>query len=144
MTLTNEFDPKVFTHSDTADRLKIDNTPPADVVEKLHDLYEHLLQPLMAMLPGQFVVSSGYRCNKLNAAVKGQPTSQHIKGEAADIQYSERGVMRNMVLYDALLKSGLEYDQCIREFPDRTGNPRWIHLSYRKGANRKMTFEIKK
>ena len=142
MKLTDTFSLEPFVKSDTASRLKIDNTPSAEVEAKLRDLYENLLKPLMDMLPGEFNVTSGFRCNKLNAAVKGKPTSQHVKGEAADIEYREGGVENNMTLYNKVVSSGLEFDQCIKEYPDRTGNPRWIHLSYRKGNNRNMKLTV--
>jgi len=142
MKLTDTFDISVFAYSDTAKRLGIDNTPPPGAIANLEALYHKLIAPLMAILPGEFNVTSGYRCDKLNAKVKGKPTSQHTKGQAADIEYFSDGVEKNQVLYETVIESGLDFDQCIKEFHDSHGNPRWIHLSYNEGHNRRMAFTI--
>ena len=40
----------------------------------------------------------GYRCPELNAAVRGSKTSQHMKGEAADIDTGDR--QQNKLLFE--------------------------------------------
>ena len=44
------------------------------------------LQRLRDEVQRPVVVNSGCRCRSHNAAVKGAPTSQHLKGKAADIK----------------------------------------------------------
>lgn len=143
MILTKEFDIKPFIYSDMANRLKIANVPTPEVENNLKNLFYKLILPLMNILPGKFNITSGYRCDKLNAKVKGKPGSQHVKGMAADVEYIVDGKEQNKILFDTVCKGNLEYDQCIAESIMSDGNPRWIHLSYNEGHNRKQAFRIK-
>lgn len=65
-------------------------TPPAqvppEVVGRLRTLCATVLEPLRADLSRPIRVLSGYRSPALNRAVGGSPTSQHTRGEAADVQ----------------------------------------------------------
>ena len=63
----------------------IDNTPPSSAVKALNDLVDNVLDPLREAWGGPIRVNSGYRCPELNRIVGGTPTSQHQRGEAADI-----------------------------------------------------------
>jgi uncharacterized protein YcbK (DUF882 family) len=77
-----------------------------------------LLEPVRAQF-GPTRINSGFRCPAVNAAIGGSPTSQHLRGEAADLVPSGADldtVMRWIVA------SSLPYGQAIRE-------PTWIHLS---------------
>jgi hypothetical protein len=68
----------------------------------------------------------------LNKAVGGAVESQHTAGEAADIYV---GRPKEMAELFSLIYYTLPYDQLIWE----RGNdeaPAWIHVSYRRGANR--------
>ena len=117
--------------SATARRLGIDNTPPASAVKALTVLVDEVLDPLREAWGGPIRVNSGYRCPELNEAVGGTPTSQHQRGEAADITVGSRSANRRLL---ALIKRlDLPVDQCIDE-----KGCRWIHVSHRKGRNRRM------
>lgn len=117
--------------SATAQRLGIDNTPPASAVKALTVLVDEVLDPLREAWGGPIRVNSGYRCPELNEAVGGTPTSQHQRGEAADITVGSRSANRRLL---ALIKRlDLPVDQCIDE-----KGCRWIHVSHRKGRNRRM------
>ena len=117
--------------STTARRLGIDNTPPASAVHALHELVEHVLDPLREAWGGPIRVNSGYRCPLLNKIVGGTPNSQHQRGEAADITVGSRSGNRRLL---ALIKRlDLPVDQCIDE-----KGCRWIHVSHRTGRNRRM------
>lgn len=72
-------------YSATAKRLGIDNSPNKEVVENLNKLVENVLDPLREKYGKPIMVSSGYRCEKLNKAVGGAAKSQHLTGKAADI-----------------------------------------------------------
>lgn len=48
-------------------------------------LVRSLLEPLRDAYGKPMTINSGYRCPELNDLVGGVPTSQHCKGEAADI-----------------------------------------------------------
>jgi len=120
-----------LTRSQTARRLGIDNTPPASAVTALHQLVDHVLDPLRDAWGGPIRVNSGYRCPALNKAVGGTPGSQHQRGEAADITVGSRSGNRRLL---ALIKRlDLPVDQCIDE-----KGCRWIHVSHRAGRNRRL------
>ena len=122
---------KELTRSATARCLGIDNTPPASAVKALHELVDHVLDPLREAWGGPIRVNSGYRCPELNEAVGGTPGSQHLRGEASDITVGSRSANRRLL---ALIKRlDLPVDQCIDE-----KGCRWIHVSHRKGRNRRM------
>ena len=48
------------------------------------------LEELRAAWGGPLIITSGYRCEKHNAFVKGSATSFHLQGMAADIAASPR------------------------------------------------------
>ena len=117
--------------SATARRSGIDNRPPASAVKALTVLVDEVLDPLREAWGGPIRVNSGYRCPELNEAVGGTPTSQHQRGEAADITVGSRSANRRLL---ALIKRlDLPVDQCIDE-----KGCRWIHVSHRAGRNRRM------
>ena len=61
----------------------------------------------------------------------GTPTSQHQRGEAADITVGTRNGNRRLL---ALIKRlNLPVDQCIDE-----KGCRWIHVSHRPNRNRRL------
>ena len=88
---------KELCRSATAQRLGIDNTPPASAVTALHALVNHVLDPLRDAWGGPIHVNSGYRCPELNKIVGGTPTSQHQRGEAADITVGTRAGNRRLL-----------------------------------------------
>ena len=125
-----------LTKSATATRLGIDNTPDAVVRYNLIALIEKVLDPLRDAWGAPIIVTSGYRCDRLNKAVGGAVNSQHRKGEAADIRTVSDSRADNMKLLKLLLRLKLPYDQIICEFPDAQGRPDWIHVSYSRKRNR--------
>lgn len=127
--LSKNFSLKELHRSDTADRNGIDNTPGLDEIERLMYLVTHLLQPLRDLYGKPLIVNSGYRSPELNRAVEGSPTSQHMRGEAADIRpynAADLDLLRRLVV-----ESGLEFDQMIVY-------PSFIHLSLKRSGNRKQ------
>lgn len=89
---------------------------------------EHFKTPLR--------VSSFYRSPELNSAIGGSSrTSQHVKGQAIDIQGT--GKVTNKMIFD-FIKENLDFDQLINEF-----NYSWVHVSYvSKEKNRKQILKI--
>lgn len=143
--LTKHFKLSEFVKSAMAIRNGIDNTPPPHIVDALALLCERVLEPIREAL-GPVIVTSGYRCLALNRLAKGSDTSQHVKGEAADIEIV--GV-DNDALGDWIQKNIIEWDQLIYEFtnPPRAlnvppdPNAGWIHVSYTTGRNRRMVLK---
>ena len=123
-------------HSDTADRLGIDNTPTSEAVSNLDDLVTNVLDNLRDGWGRPIIVTSGYRCKELNAAVGGTRNSQHLKGQAADIVSDDFDGFRRFVR--RWCKDN-EFDQCIFE---HSGNSEWIHISYVEGRNRRQVLDL--
>lgn len=122
-----------LTASTEARKMGIDNTPSPSVVDSLTELVDNVLDPLRARYGYPIHVSSGYRCPRLNKAVGGSPTSQHVKGEAADIYVTDK---RDKAMLFSMIYYLLPFDQLIWEKGDDEA-PSWIHVSYREGENRR-------
>lgn len=122
---------KELCRSATAERLGIDNTPPRSAVTALHELVDHVLDPLREAWGGPIHVNSGYRCPELNRLVGGTTYSQHQRGEAADITVGTPA--RNRRLLALIKRLNLPVDQCIDE-----KGCHWIHVSHRAGRNRRL------
>jgi len=142
MRISKNFTLAELTKSNTATRLGISNTPDKEGIHKLRLLATELLQPLRNAV-GPLRISSGYRSESLNAAIGGSNKSQHTKCEAVDLQFVKRGSMDNMRIFNAIIRLGLEFDQCILEFGGATAhtdsdNPDWIHISWKVTENRKQ------
>lgn len=139
---TKNFHLLEFVKSLTASQNKfMEQFHPSDsVIDNLEKLCVNVLQPIRDALPnGVIRVSSGYRCQRLNEKVGGKPTSQHLTGKAADIQYFENGTMYNHRIIEEIVGLGLEVDQCIME---STSSSEWIHISYNEGKNRNQIFNL--
>lgn len=126
MQITKNFKLSEFTHSDTAEKLGIDNTPSEFIIENITLLCTKLLQPLRSLYGKPMNINSGYRCEELNEAVGGVDTSDHRKGLAADVR-----CQNPKQLLTCLLSSGLVFDQAILY-------PTFLHLSYRPSRNREQ------
>ena len=128
--LSKNFDWKEFTKSDTASRLHINNEiVDWDVRDNIKALVDHILQPLRTAWGGPLFINSGFRCAELNEAVGGVPTSQHVKGQAADVGCSDP-----IALAKLARRMNLPFDQMIVY-------PSFVHFSYKKdGENRGEVF----
>jgi len=129
MMLSENFALSEFTTSQTAARLRIGNVPGAAEIAAMALLCEKVLEPVRAHFDRPVVLSSGYRSPALNEAVHGSDSSQHIKGEAADIEVPG---ISNVALAE-WIRDRLAFDQLILEFYTR-GQPTsgWVHVSYRE------------
>lgn len=138
MRLSANFTLRELTRSTTASRQGIDNNPSDFEIHKLTDLCVAVLQPVRDHF-GVVTVNSGYRSPLLNVAIGGSTSSQHMKGEAADIEVGAD----NLVLAH-WIADNLDYDQLISEcyVPGEPASG-WVHVSFRSdGKNRKenLTF----
>jgi zinc D-Ala-D-Ala carboxypeptidase len=127
MNLSANFTLKELTKSDTATRLGLDNTPDDEALENLKTLCEMVLQPVRDHFGKSVTVNSGYRSPESNAAVGGSKTSDHCKGQAADIEIDG---LPNPELAQWIMDN-LDYTQLILEFYTQ-GQPNsgWVHVSY--------------
>ena len=138
MKLSKNFALSEITHSNTAKRLGIDNTPNEKHLANMSLLINNLIQPMRDSI-GPIRISSGYRGKDLNRAIGGSRKSQHCKGQALDIQFWQNGKMMNELIFEWVLDSGLEFDQMINEFDFS-----WIHISLVGVNNRKQVLEAYK
>jgi|AACY02.2.fsa_nt_gi Uncharacterized protein conserved in bacteria len=117
-----------MTRSTTARELGIDNAVrDCDHRLALVLLVRDVLDPLRMALDTPVHVTSGYRTAELNAAIGGSSTSQHMRGQAADIRVPG---MPARDLADAIHLAGLPYDQLIWYHDDRGGH---VHVSIAVG-----------
>lgn len=126
MRLSPHFTLEEMIHSDYAKKFGINNIPSQQVIKNLGYLAHNLLEPLREYLGKPIVITSGYRCEKLNRKVGGSSSSQHLYGQAVDIWV--QGISPQL-LYEKIKQSGLDYDQLIHE---KTKNAEWVHISYSK------------
>lgn len=119
-----------MTKSTTAKRMGFDNTPTPTIFNNLQELVKNVLDPLRLAWGQPIIVTSGYRCPKLNKAVGGATNSQHIYGQAADIRTVSDHPDDNKKLLRCLIEAGLPFDKLISEYVDEKGRPNWIHVSY--------------
>ncbi len=123
---SKNFSDKEFERSDTASRLGIDNSLTPSVANNLQYLVDTVLQPLRQSLMRPIRITSGYRSPELNTAVRGSSTSQHMRGEAADIKVAGYSGER---LANLIISSGVPFDQLIWYDVERGGH---VHIALSK------------
>lgn len=121
--------------SNVAQVRRISNKPDTQQVKALTALVDNVLDPLRERFGRPIIVSSGFRSKDLNGAVGGSRTSQHMKGEAADIYSGTK--QGNRELFE-LIRKYLPFDQLINE-----NDFSWVHVSYRAdGKNRGQILKL--
>lgn len=137
--------------SNTADRLKISNNPPASVrvhltetitlLECIRAEWEEYCERYSLGTPA-IRISSGYRSPELNKAVGGVKNSAHVEGYAADLQ-PINGKQDEFEKFFATEFShmGYAFDQIIIE---KSKNTRWVHVGYKRadGKQRRQCFTL--
>lgn len=141
MKLTEHFTLEELTRSATAVRLGIDNTPTKSIISNLAEVAQ-LLEKIRTTYSKPIIVTSGYRCEKLNKAVGGAKGSQHRLGQAADIRSISDSVEDNKELFNVIvgmmLQKEIEVGQVIDEY-----NYNWVHVSTPKLTTNNQIKHIK-
>lgn len=136
--MLRNFSIKEFTDSAKAKELKIDNSLP----EELEEIAESTLQMVqnirdhLSAVKGEAVpvtITSGYRCIKLNKAIGGEITSDHLKAMAVDFRAPAFGTPIEVARELSKHVDALGIGQLINEYPER-GSDGWVHVSTRKPA----------
>lgn len=142
MKLSPNFTLAEMLESQTARRKGISEqfTPSPEVINSLRALCKNILQPLRDEIGGPIKVSSGYRTPRLNRAIGGARNSQHMVGEAADIQGLNG--LTNRQLFNKIKQMNLPFDQLIWEFGNDQ-NPAWVHVSFGP-RNRRQVIRVTK
>ena len=135
--ITKNFSFSEFQHSDTAIQRGIDNTIPEEAKANIQDLVEDIVQPIRDAYGKPITVTSGYRCEALNAAVGGAATSAHTKGLACDLVPTDgdtAGFIDFAISF--ISRARIPFDQLIDEH--NKAGARWLHVGYKslQGAQR--------
>lgn len=137
MKLSENFTLAEFVASSKARQLGIFNELPAGLLEEARRTAQMLerIRAALSDLRGvdvPILISSGYRCHALNAAVGGSNRSDHIRALAADWSAPAFGTPYQIAVALAPMVRGLGIGQLIyeRPVPGRV----WVHTSTRLPA----------
>ena len=109
----------------------IDNWPDEESLLNMDYLANAVLQPIRDNF-GAVYISSGFRCLKLNRMLDSKDSSQHRRGEAADIEIWGLD-NRKLAVW---IKENLIFDQLILEYYDGVDpTSGWVHVSFVKELN---------
>lgn len=104
------------------------------VYNNLEKLVEKLLDPIRERFATPVIITSGYRCKRLNELVKGVKDSQHREGKAADFYFAGFTGKEMTQAFFEIAKS-FDFDQLIY-YKKR----HFIHVSYNGDSNRHEAF----
>lgn len=126
MKLSTNFSVAELSKSEAATRQGLDNTPSMEVIDSLQALVDNVLQPLRDKF-GPIIVTSGYRSPAVNKAIGGSTTSDHCKGQAADIEVLNKD-NKELAEY---IRDNMKFTQLILEFYRKgVADSGWVHVSY--------------
>jgi putative chitinase len=136
--LSSHFMLREAVKSDTAERLKIDNTPPTSVIATMRETAMEM-EIVRAMLGTPIEINSWYRCLPLNKALGSKDTSQHVVGEAVDFVSPKFGIPKLICKFILDHAGNIPFDQLILEHS-------WVHISFaiRSGQPRKQVLSLLK
>lgn len=127
-TISKNFSYREFEETDVPGMRMKNTITSVEVRDSVKALVDTVIQPLRDAWGAPLAINSGYRCPEVNAAVGGVPTSQHTKGEAADVcPFGRNGhgdieVVKNLARLARDL--GLPFDQMILY-------PSFVHFSHK-------------
>lgn len=131
------------THSDTAKRLGLPNIPYPTQLECMQELATRIFEPLREHFGVPIYISSFFRSERLNKAIRGAKGSQHMLGEAMDIDAEKFGGVTNKQIFE-FIRDNLEFDQLLWEF-GTDEEPDWVHVSFTtRKPNRNQVLKITK
>lgn len=128
------YDPFIFSAYYTKDQVNksdratadgIINKAGSDDIVRASYLAQMVLDPITDYLGEILLINGWFRSPALNAAVGGASDSDHLRGEAADV---ESGTGDNTDIIKSILDLYIPFDQMV--IYDSMDNPSRIHLSY--------------
>ena len=123
--------------SSKANECGIDNWPKdADIMDNIIFTME-CLDKIREEYGLPLSVSSGYRCKELNNKINGSKTSQHMKGQAADINLGSIEKNRAFFNWCQANINDLPIDQLIDE-----SKYSWVHISFTKENQRHQVLHL--
>jgi zinc D-Ala-D-Ala carboxypeptidase len=129
--------------SETAIRHGIDNRPDAHQLHAIKLLAENIYDPLCDHFQKTIPINSWFRNSVLNSIIGGARNSQHVKGEALDLDTDGDGtpITNSAVFY--WIYTNLDFHQLIWEYGNDQ-NPAWVHVSINSnGKNKKQVLKIR-
>jgi zinc D-Ala-D-Ala carboxypeptidase len=130
-----------FEKSETAWARGIDNTIPYDAEVNIRKLVENILDPAREKFGEPIIITSGYRCSKLNKVLErvygASPTSLHVFGMAADI--TAKDYHDNVKLLE-ILKRLPCYELIVYRYRSDPELINRFHVAYKANAEPKVTF----
>lgn len=136
MNLSKHVTQAEFESSDASIRYGIPNKMGLSEFNRAKELCENVFEPIRAHLNAPIKVNSGYRSPALNKRIGGAKNSQHVLGEAIDLDLHDRDLFEWII-------DNIDFDQLIFE-GGTTDKADWFHISYRKGKNRKQVLRMVK
>lgn len=128
--------------SETAIRHGIENYPDAHQLHAIKLLAENIYDPLCEHFKMTIPYNSWLRTSVLNSIIGGARNSQHVKGEAVDLDMDGSGSpITNSALFYYIYHN-LPFDQLIWEFGNDQ-NPAWVHVSFSQDKQRKQVLKIR-
>lgn len=127
-----------FLTSETAEKYQVSNIPVDEellaVLNNIKALVDNVLDPLRAMIGRPIIITSGYRCQRVNELVGGSKTSQHLSGKAADI-HVQGYTLQQMDMVYRTIQMYYDFDQLIF-YPSKN----IIHISWNGDKNRQESW----
>lgn len=134
MKLSPHFTLAEMTHSASAVAAGVPNTASPVEIAMLTALCFNVLEPIREHFGRPVRVSSGFRSPAVNRLVRGSPSSQHMRGEAADIEippFANGEVAR-------WIEGKIDFDQLILEaYTPGIPSSGWVHVSWRPERRRR-------
>lgn len=129
--------------SATASAEGIANKPNEAQLEAMKIVANNVFEPLREYFKVPIKVSSFFRSEELNHAVGGSDRSQHLEGEAMDLDGRYYGGVSNKRLFHFIV-ANLEFDQVIAEYGDEDTDYLWVHVSFNSDGNNRGEIKRKK
>ena len=131
------------TKSEAAIRHGLTNIPDDETFSRMKLVAQMIFEPLRIWHGKPVGISSFFRSKAVNLIIGGAENSQHVTGEAIDIDADiyQNGITNSDIFN--YIADNLDYDQLIAEGENTDGTPAWVHASYRTSPeNRRQKLRI--